>query len=56
MWVNVYNDQGIRALAAECSRYSIWEGNTAMSFFDADGGLMSIYKLKDGDYTFNIWR
>lgn len=50
MWVNVYNDQGIRALVAECSRYALWEGNTAISFFDAEGGLMGIYKLKDGDY------
>jgi hypothetical protein len=25
------------------------EGNTAISFFDAEGGLMGIYKLKDGD-------
>lgn len=50
MWVNIYNDQARRIWEIECSRYSLWEGNTAISFFDADNRLMGIYKLKDGDY------
>lgn len=50
MRVNVYNDQARRIWGIECSRYSLWEGNTAISFFDAEGRLMSIYKPKDGDY------
>lgn len=50
MWVNVYNDQSRRVLVTECSRYALWDVSTAVSFFDAEGGLMSIYKLKEGDY------
>lgn len=54
MRVNVYNDQSRRVLVAECYRYALWEGNTAVSFFDAEDRLIGIYKLKDGDYiTFN---
>lgn len=50
MRVNVYNDQSRMVLVTDCSRYALWEGNTVISFFDAEGRLMSIYKIKDGDY------